>query len=261
MRADPANPDNPLPHLSFSRIDRYLECPEQYRLYYLEGLRPKVPSANLIFGQAIHQSLAFLFSTGGNPVAFFRRLWLDAARSMVVKFSSRVSWASLSSTGELILAMFLKEELPKIGEVVSTERGFDLTIPNVDVPFVGIIDLVSRQGDKLRLTDFKTSSSSYAPHEVALSDQLSAYSLAEPEAVEAALCVFVRTKEPRIEWHLSRRNGPQLAEFLQKAEYVAREINAQHFYKRPGTWCSWCDYLPVCLGDTTKAEEALVRIS
>lgn len=261
MSNEPTAPGGQLPHLSFSRIDKYLECPEQYRLYYLEGLRPKIPSASLLFGQAIHQSLAFLFSTGGNPVAFFRRLWFDAARSMIVRFSSRVSWATLSSTGELLLAMFVKEELPKIGAVVSSERGFDLAIPNVDVPFIGVIDLLSRQGDKLRITDFKTSSRSYLPHDVALSDQLTAYSLAEPGAHEAALCVFVKTKEPRIEWHVSKRNGAQLTEFLSKAEYVAREISARHFYKRPGTWCSWCDFLPVCLGDMERVKQSLIITS
>jgi hypothetical protein len=26
------------PHLSYSRINRYLTCPEQYRLYYVPGL-------------------------------------------------------------------------------------------------------------------------------------------------------------------------------------------------------------------------------
>ena len=26
------------PHLSYSRINRYLTCPEQYRLYYVENL-------------------------------------------------------------------------------------------------------------------------------------------------------------------------------------------------------------------------------
>ena len=31
----------PAPHLSHSRINRYLTCPEQYRLYYVEKLRPK----------------------------------------------------------------------------------------------------------------------------------------------------------------------------------------------------------------------------
>ena len=46
------------PHLSHSRISRYLHCPEQYRLYYLEGLRPRVPSASLVFGQVVHQALS-----------------------------------------------------------------------------------------------------------------------------------------------------------------------------------------------------------
>ena len=31
------------PYLSFSRINRYLTCPESYRLYYVEQLRLKVP--------------------------------------------------------------------------------------------------------------------------------------------------------------------------------------------------------------------------
>jgi len=45
-----------------------------------------------------------------------------------------------------------------------------------------------------------------------------------------------------------------------KAQYVAHEIAAGRFYKRPGKWCSWCDYLPVCTGDARKINEALVQI-
>jgi hypothetical protein len=96
---------------------------------------------------------------------------------------------------------------------------------------------------------------------VALSDQLTAYQLAVPEAEQAALCVFVKTKEPRIDWYVSRRTGDQLSEFLRKADYVAREISARHFFKRPGDWCAWCDYLPVCLGDERKVRETLVFLS
>lgn len=36
---------------------------------------------------------------------------------------------------------------------------------------------------------------------------------------------------------------------LAKVEYIAGEITAGHFYQRPGRWCSYCDFLPVCLGD------------
>ena len=37
-------------YLSHSRVSKYLHCPEQYRLYYVEHLRPRFPAASLVFG-------------------------------------------------------------------------------------------------------------------------------------------------------------------------------------------------------------------
>jgi hypothetical protein len=90
---------------------------------------------------------------------------------------------------------------------------------------------------------------------------LTAYHLAEPETEQAALCVLIKTKEPQIEWHLAKRNGEQLIEFLAKTEYVAREITTGRYYKRPGKWCAWCDFLPVCARDTKRAEQMLLKIA
>jgi PD-(D/E)XK nuclease superfamily len=261
LSTEPAAPhNNLLPHLSFSRIDRYLECPEQYRLYYLEGLRPRIPSASLLFGQTIHQALAYFFSTNGDPGEFFTKAW-EALERAPVRYSGRSTWSGLGFTGQALLKKFIDEELPHLGTVEASERAFELGVSNLDVPFIGVIDLIADRNGRRTVIDFKTSSSAYQDHDVALSDQLTAYRLAVPEAEDAALCVFVKTKEPRIDWFLTKRSGSQLYEFLQKAAYVAKEITAGHFYKRPGTWCSWCDYLPICLGDTKGVEEALTRIS
>ena len=57
----------------------------------------------------------------------------------------------------------------------------------------------------------------------------------------------------------SKRTGDQIPEFLDKAGYVAYEIAAARFHERTGKWCSWCDYLPVCIGDKQKAGESLTR--
>ena len=72
--------------------------------------------------------------------------------------------------------------------------------------------------------------------------------------------MLVKTREPRIEWHVTRRAADQLTEYLGKVAVLAHDIAAGRFYKRPGRWCSWCEYLPVCLGDRKKAEETLVQI-
>ena len=96
---------------------------------------------------------------------------------------------------------------------------------------------------------------------MALSDQLTAYSLAEPDARQSALCVFVKTKEPRIDWFLAERTSADLAEFLAKASIVGQAIEMGCFYKRPGKQCGWCDYLPVCTGNTQATKQSLVRLS
>jgi len=113
----------------------------------------------------------------------------------------------------------------------------------------------------LTVVDFKTANAAYQEHEAVLSDQLTAYQLAEPDAEQTALCVLVKTKEPKIEWHVAKRSGDDLAEFLARADYVAHEIADGRFYKRPGQGCAWCDYLPVCVKDEKRIEETLVRIN
>jgi len=247
------------PFLSHSRISRYLLCPEQYRLYYIENLKPKLPAASLVFGQAVHQALAVLFQSQDDPVRFFMKLW-EEVNQLDVDYSPKESWEKLRVTGQRLLDKFIHEQAQRLGKVQAAERVFELNITCLDLPFVGVIDLVADLDGKKTVVDFKTAASSYEDHEVALSDQLTAYQLAEPDAEQTALCVFVKTKAPRIEWHLAERTGAQLVEFLAKVDYVAREIAARRFYKRPGRWCSWCDFLPVCLGDSQKVRETLVQI-
>jgi RecB family exonuclease len=248
----------PPPFLSHSQISRYLHCPEQYRLYYIEGLRPRYPAANLVFGQILHQALAHLFKEGGDPTRFFLETW-EGTRVVELTYSQRDSWEKLRAAGQSLLEKFVREELPRLSSVEAVERGFELDITNLDLPLVGIIDLIADVDDKRTVVDFKSSGSAVEAHEATLSDQLTAYQLAEPQVEQLALCVLVKTKEPNIEWHLTSRSSEQVAEYLSKAELVAREITAGQFYKRPGKWCGWCDFLPVCIGDRTRAQESLVQ--
>ena len=247
------------PHLSYSRINRYLTCPEQYRLYYIENLRPRFAAASLVFGQIVHQALAHLFRGEGDAVEFFLAQW-NLAHDFDLSYGQRESWEKLKETGQALLERFVRDELPRVGKIKATEKTFELRITSLDLPFVGIIDLFAELDGKRTVIDFKTSGSTYQDHEVILSDQLTAYQLAEPAAAQTALCVFVKTKEPQIEWHVSSRTGEQMTEFIDKADLVAHEIAAKHFYKRPGKWCSWCDYLPVCTADKRTADETLIQL-
>ncbi len=166
------------PFLSHSRINRYLHCPEQYRLYYVENLRPKAPGANLVFGQIVHHALAILFNGQGEPISFFTTAW-DEVRSVDLTYAHRDTWDKLNSKGQLLLEKFLSEGLQRLQNIGASEKVFRLHVTGFDIPIVGVIDLIADLDGKRTVLDFKTSGSAYEDHEVILSDQLTAYQLAE----------------------------------------------------------------------------------
>src|SRR5438034_4514205 len=92
----------PTAHLSYSRINRYLTCPEQYRLYYIERLRPRIDSASLVFGTVIHLAIADLFRTGEDPVDHFQRDWQNV-KEIQLRYTKRESWDDFNTKGEKLL--------------------------------------------------------------------------------------------------------------------------------------------------------------
>lgn len=248
------------PYLSHSRVNKYLTCPEQYRLYYVEGYRTRLPAASLEFGHCVHKALAGLFTDGLEAVETFVSIW-DEYRDRGMRYAYRENWQKLRERGEALLTAFQEDEVPRITNVQACESSFEIQPTSLDVPFIGVIDLHAAVDGRSTIVDFKTAGSKYAAYEAALNDQLTAYQLAKPEAEQSALCVLVKTKEPRIEWHFANRTGADLVEYLRKVTYVAGEIGKGAFYKRTGKWCASCDFLPLCTGDHEQAGKSLVRVA
>lgn len=246
-------------HLSHSRIAKYLTCPEQYRLHYLVGLRPRIPSANLAFGSVLHEAIAALFRDGEDPVDQFGKRW-DTLREIELDFSRKDTWESLKESAIRILRRFQEEAVPRISNVSAVERPFELEITTLQAKFLGVVDLVAEVDHVKTVVDWKSTMAAYGEHEVILSDQLSSYQLAEPDARQVAFCVLVKTKESRITWQVSSRTPEQLTEYLDKLRLVATAIASSQFYKRPGMWCSWCEFLPVCVGNQKRATETLIQV-
>src|SRR3989449_7977455 len=122
----------PAPHLSHSRINRYLTCPEQYRLYYVEKLRPRVESAGLVFGVVIHAAIADLFRTGEDPAEHFVRDWRNL-KNVELRYKKRESWEDFNAKGEKLLAKFLAEEAPKIRQERGIASKFELRVTPLNV--------------------------------------------------------------------------------------------------------------------------------
>jgi len=248
------------PHFSYTRIQKYLTCPEQYRLYYVERLRAKEESASLVFGAIVHLALAEFFRHGLEPVATFEKEW-QAIREVKLRYSKRHSWGSLSLTGKQLLGKFLQEEARKITKVIAVEQVFEFYLSGLDLTFVTVLDLVAEVNGKKTLVEFKTAANDFERFEVELMDQATAYHLADPEIEQVGVCILVKTKKPQIRWHFTRRSPEEVIEYLRKVDAVAHAIRSDIFFRRPGKWCRQCDFLPVCVGDERKTKENLVRIT
>lgn len=161
-RGEPGSAGPPrLPVLSHARVQKYLACPEQYRLHYVERWRPKQQPASLIFGRVIHLALAALFQTGEDPVTVFTRLWKGIEDADLL-YRYRESWEKFLTTGERLLELFVEKELAGLGRVVVSEHRFEVTLPNLPVRFIGIVDALALTEDrKLSVVDFKTAGAAY----------------------------------------------------------------------------------------------------
>ncbi len=58
--------------------------------------------------------------------------------------------------------------------------------------------------------------------------------MAEPDATKIAFCVFVKTKEPRIEWLFAERSAKGRPEYVETIRVVSENVAAGIFYKPPG---------------------------
>jgi hypothetical protein len=98
------------------------------------------------------------------------------------------------------------------------------------------------------LVEFKTAVNDGGEHDVLLSDQLTAYRLAEPDVERPAICVFVKKARRKLSGTSPSARPNSRIEYLRKVEMMARQITQRVFYKRVGFWCRQCDFLPLCLG-------------
>lgn len=106
-------------------MQKYITCPEQYRLYYLEGMRPKYEAGARVFGAVMHLALAEYFRNERDPLATFRTEW-NACREFALRYSQRESWDKLSQIGEGLLQKFLAEEAQKFDQVLAVEAEFQV---------------------------------------------------------------------------------------------------------------------------------------
>jgi len=244
-------------HLSHTQIAILLRCGEEYRRSYIEREpRPLVPA--IILGQAYHRALEFGLKarlTDGTElsVAEIRQVANDAWQMATA--GEEIVWdgekpEELRDQAATLAALYWEQIAPGVTPQ-AVEVGFKVEVPGVDVPFIGVIDLV----DNGVLVDHKTASKGWGQYRADGDIQAAAYTYAYWRMTGRILPfrfdVAIKTKTPRIEQLPTVRTERQLLWYERLIQAAWGQIQAGVFVPNPTSWaCSekGCPFWRQCMG-------------
>jgi len=235
-------------HLSFSRLQRFEQCPKSFELHYIKQLNSE-PNESLRFGSLLHKVLERLFHwiieeeyagklDEERLVNLFREEWP----------SSGLSGFALYEEGLSILKSYLRET-PIIDhrDILAVEQEFRLQIGNYEL--MGFIDRANRIDDEtIQILDYKTNRLIFTREEIDTTLQLTVYHL-------AAQKLWPWAKKIQLTYYLLRhgfqmnteRNEEQLDAAKNYILSLAKQIEtAKEYPPKLNTNCQYCDHRSHC---------------
>lgn len=226
-------------YLSVSGLKNYLTCPEKYKKAQVEKLRLIVPKAYFAFGKAVHRGIEKKITVGLDPVSVFQETW---EHEKGVDLQSRITHQSLKEMGSRMIQAWeddvTTQELLEMPAVVEVPLSREVE----GVPLYGIVDFQSAGA----VVDWKTASSEYG-EDKKLDLQLPFYSLlaGNPELLYG-FGVLIKNKTPKVQYMFLPQGD--IANLKGLIVQAWEGITTGKFPRIPNSSCSYCDYLPLCLG-------------
>jgi CRISPR/Cas system-associated exonuclease Cas4 (RecB family) len=256
-------------HLSASAIGKYLRCPRSYRYRYIDHRIPETRASSLLFGSAIHHSLAFYYSAlrriDPEPdiaelCDVFRGAWAENLDDgPPVLFGDDESADKLTDLGAKMLGAFI-EKAPLYPEVVEVEMPFSVELADPDTGevlprLVGVLDAVVRERDGdggYAILEHKTAAKRWTEDKLAFDNQITAYSLAAPQlgfGDDAAVVVqvFLKTKNPDLVLYRPHRSDADRRDLVDIVRGITRAVRAEAFHPIRDWHCRGCEYASACV--------------
>lgn len=249
-------------HLSYSSISAWLMCPRSWKYKYVEKI-PTPTSPALIFGSAIHDTVEEYIGETEQRYSL-AELWPFKWQAQLEK-NETTAWDDDTPEGlhNEGLQLLSSPDIVKVVDALTCmvdeqgpciERKVELRVPDVPIPIIGYIDLIT--SDNIP-TDFKTSARSWGADKAQNEIQPLFYLAALIQAginthnLRFRHIVFVRTKVPQVQVIESEFTFGNVFWLLEMVSHVWAAIRENHFPCNPLAWsCSekWCSYWSLCRG-------------
>jgi putative RecB family exonuclease len=256
------------PHISFSQINCYMNCPLKYRFQYIDQLEADfVPSA-IPFGSSLHEALAFFYRglrdyksrySLDALIDIFKCDWELRNQSEPVRYDHGDTKDRMTNLAISMLKAFYENVTP--GEVIVVEQPFCLRKMDnngdkpLPLPLVGTIDLVERDKDgKIWAVDHKSASRKYSESKIEDDLQLTIYTCAVARSklangdkeFNARFDVLTKTKTPEFVTCPTTRVENDHRRLMKILREILTAIENGVFYPIPGWMCGSCQYSNAC---------------
>ena len=206
-------------YFSFSEVSSFQRCPLQWKYRYIDGVQPEQINAALVLGSGVHAAIEHHFQqimeVGALPsldelLEVFDGCWDKEIKDLPVTYPRGQDRETIRSTaGRMIEQFMASPHAQPDGEIVGIEESFRVVLAD-DLPdLMGCVDMVTRRGNELCITDFKTARSMWSPNTAQENaDQLTLYSvgmqdlartLSDDATIALRFVVITKTKDVKIE--------------------------------------------------------------
>ena len=264
------------PKFSFSKINTYKNCPQKYKINYIDKIRKNHESIEAFMGKRVHQVLEwFYYENKAHPSNFYPfdillkkyndfwnsywhdNIYLAKQNYTIVKkankkfkkyFSLNKNKDMIRQIGEICLANYYKRYTKGFDEnITAVELKISVRIDHLN--FNCIIDRLDSDGNgNYKIYDYKTGKKAIS-HSAAMNDlQLSLYQLAIKEN-------FKDCKGISLNWYYLRQDKiitvnhtkDKIANLRKKITYLIEKIkNDKNYMAKKSILCDWCYFWEEC---------------
>ena len=261
---------------SFSKINTYKNCPQKYKINYINKVRKKHESIEAFMGKRVHEVLEWFYYKRNKDISSFypfdvllkkyNDLWIDCWHNDI--YLAKQNFTIVKKGNKKFKKYYSldknKEMIKQVGEICLANyykrftKGFDENISSVelkisvkinDFNFNCIIDrLDSDNKGNYKIYDYKTGKKSIS-HSAAMNDlQLSLYQLAIREN-------YKDSKSISLNWYYLREdkivkvehNEQKISELKNKILYLIEKIKSdKDFIAKKSILCDWCYFWEEC---------------
>ncbi len=256
MSDSPALRPTPSNQFSFSRLKCFEQCPFQYKLRYLKGLKEAFRSIESYLGNTVHDVLEWLYTRraeGVDPkleevLERFDEAWRGNWPEDLAIVREDDGPDTFFRRGREMLTVFFNGPFTADrSETLVLERRLTRRLSD-RVVFTGFADRIGRTTEGvLFVVDYKTSKNmgDQGDFSEGLQAPLYAACAMEDFGDEIAMAGYHYLRHGKSNWkNVTREEGRRLLErFSNMAEGV---LDAREFPARPGILCAWCGFNHIC---------------